>query len=224
MSGLTVDHVAKEFPTSSEPLVVLRDVSLALAAGQSAAILGPSGSGKSTLLHIVGALDEPTSGSVTLAGENAFALDAAGLARFRNRNIGFVFQDHYLLPQLTVLENVLIPALADGAPSTDTQARAKDLLNRVGLGERLDHRPAELSGGERQRTGVARALLLRPKLLLADEPTGNLDRTTGAAIGKLLIDMQQQEQAMLLVVTHSPELAALVQQRYELNDGRLIKH
>ncbi len=224
MSGHTVDHVAKEFPTRSEPLVVLRDVSLALAAGQSAAILGPSGSGKSTLLHIVGALDEPTSGSVTLAGENAFALDAAGLARFRNRNIGFVFQDHYLLPQLTVLENVLIPALADGAPSTDAQARAKDVLNRVGLGERLDHRPAELSGGERQRTGVARALLLRPKLLLADEPTGNLDRTTGAAIGTLLIDMQQQEQAMLLVVTHSPELAALVQQRYELNDGRLIKH
>lgn len=224
MSGLTVDHVAKEFPTRAEPLVVLRDVSLSLAAGQSAAILGPSGSGKSTLLHIVGALDEPTSGSVTLAGENPFALDAAGLARFRNRNIGFVFQDHYLLPQLTVLENVLIPALADGAPSAEVQARAKDLLARVGLGERLDHRPAELSGGERQRTGVARALLLKPKLLLADEPTGNLDRTNATAIGKLLIEMQRAEQAMLLVVTHSQELAALVQQRYELNDGRLVKH
>jgi lipoprotein-releasing system ATP-binding protein len=224
MSAFTVAHVAKEFPTRSEPLVVLRDVSLSLAAGQSAAILGPSGSGKSTLLHIVGALDEPTSGSVTLDGENAFALDAAGLARFRNRNIGFVFQDHYLLPQLTVLENVLIPALAEGAPSAEVQARAKDLLARVGLAERLEHRPAELSGGERQRTGVARALLLKPKLLLADEPTGNLDRTTGAAIGKLLIDMQQQERAMLLIVTHSPELAALVQERYELNDGRLVKH
>ena len=224
MSSLTVDHVAKEFPTRAEPLVVLRDVSLALAAGQSAAILGPSGSGKSTLLHIVGALDEPTSGSVTLAGENPFSLDAAGLARFRNRNIGFVFQDHYLLPQLTVLENVLIPALAGGAPSAEVQARAKELLARVGLGERLDHRPAELSGGERQRTGVARALLLKPKLLLADEPTGNLDRTTAAAIGKLLIDMQRQEQAMLLVVTHSPELAALVQERFELNDGRLSRH
>ena len=224
MSGLAIDHVAKEFPTRSEPLVVLRDVSLSLAAGQSAAILGPSGSGKSTLLHIVGALDEPTSGTVTLAGDNPFALDAAGLAKFRNRNIGFVFQDHYLLPQLTVLENVLIPALADGAPSAEVQSRAKDLLSRVGLGERLDHRPAELSGGERQRTGVARALLLRPKLLLADEPTGNLDRTTATAIGRLLIDMQQQEQAMLLVVTHSPELAALVQQRYELNDGTLVRH
>jgi lipoprotein-releasing system ATP-binding protein len=224
MSGLTVDHVAKEFPTRSEPLAVLRDVSMALGNGQSAAILGPSGSGKSTLLHIVGALDEPTSGSVTLAGENPFSLDATGLARFRNQNIGFVFQDHYLLPQLTVLENVLIPALADGAPSAEVQARAKDLLARVGLAERLDHRPAELSGGERQRTGVARALLLKPKLLLADEPTGNLDRKTGAAIGKLLIDMQRQEQAMLLIVTHSPELAALVQERYELNDGRLTRH
>jgi len=199
-------------------------VSLTLEAGQSAAILGPSGSGKSTLLHIVGALDEPTSGSVTLDGDNPFVLDAAGLARFRNQNIGFVFQDHYLLPQLTVLENVLIPALADGAPSAEIQARAKDLLARVGLAERLDHRPAELSGGERQRTGVARALLLKPKLLLADEPTGNLDRKTGAAIGKLLIDMQKQEQAMLLVVTHSPELAALVQERYELNDGTLVRH
>ena len=132
MSGLTVDHVAKEFPTRAEPLVVLRDVSLTLAAGQSAAILGPSGSGKSTLLHIVGALDEPTGGTVTLDGENAFTLDSAGLAKFRNRNIGFVFQDHYLLPQLTVLENVLIPALADGAPSAEVQARAKELLARVG--------------------------------------------------------------------------------------------
>ncbi|HUE73948.1 MAG TPA: ATP-binding cassette domain-containing protein, partial [Pirellulaceae bacterium] len=140
MSGLTVDHVAKEFPTRAEPLVVLRDVSLSLAAGQSAAILGPSGSGKSTLLHIVGALDEPTGGTVTLDGENAFTLDAAGLAKFRNRNIGFVFQDHYLLPQLTVLENVLIPALADGTPTAEIQARAKELLARVGLGERLDHR------------------------------------------------------------------------------------
>ncbi|HZL91123.1 MAG TPA: ATP-binding cassette domain-containing protein, partial [Pirellulaceae bacterium] len=139
MAGLIVEHVSKEFPTRSEPLVVLRDVSLSLEVGQNAAILGPSGSGKSTLLHIVGALDEPTQGSVTLAGENPFALHAAGLARFRNRNIGFVFQDHYLLPQLTVLENVLIPALADGAPSTDVQARAKELLTRVGLGERLDH-------------------------------------------------------------------------------------
>jgi lipoprotein-releasing system ATP-binding protein len=221
MSGLVVEHLAKEFPTRSEPLVVLRDVSLSLEAGQNAAILGPSGSGKSTLLHIVGALDEPTRGSVTLAGENPFTLDPAGLARFRNRNIGFVFQDHYLLPQLTVLENVLIPGLADGPPSAEVQSRAKELLGRVGLGERIDHRPAELSGGERQRAGVARALLLKPALLLADEPTGNLDRTNATAVGKLLIELQRQEQAMLLVVTHSQELAGLLQRQYELNDGKL---
>ena len=221
MSGLIVEHVAKEFPTRSQPLVVLRDASLSLSPGESAAILGPSGSGKSTLLHIVGALDEPTSGSVTLDGENPFALDAAGLAHFRNQNIGFVFQDHYLLPQLSVLENVLIPALADGSPTDATVARAKELISRVGLGERLDHRPAELSGGERQRAGVARALLLKPALLLADEPTGNLDRATAAAIGSLLIEMQRAEQAMLLVVTHSQDLAQLVGRQYELNDGRL---
>ena len=221
MAGLIVEHVAKEFPTRSEPLVVLRDVSLSLPPAESAAILGPSGSGKSTLLHIVGALDEPTSGSVTLAGENPFALDAAGLARFRNQNIGFVFQDHYLLPQLSVLENVLIPALADGSPTETTMSRAKELISRVGLGERLDHRPSELSGGERQRAGVARALLLKPALLLADEPTGNLDRTTAAAIGSLLIEMQRAEQAMLLVGTPSRDRARLMGRQYELNDGRL---
>jgi lipoprotein-releasing system ATP-binding protein len=222
MSGLIVEHVSKEFPARGEPLVILRDVSLSLDAGQNAAILGPSGSGKSTLLHIVGALDEPTQGSLTLGGQNPFSLDAAGLAKFRNQHIGFVFQDHYLLSQLTVLENVLIPALADGSPSEETIARAKELLARVGLAERLDHRPAELSGGERQRAGVARALLLKPALLLADEPTGNLDRANATAIGSLLVEMQKLEQAMLLVVTHSQELAGLLERRYELNDGRLI--
>src|SRR6478735_210558 len=160
MPDLVIDHVSKSFPTRAEPLVVLREVSLALSAGENAAILGPSGSGKSTLLHILGALDGPTSGTVTLRGQNPFELDEPGLAKFRNHNLGFIFQDHHLLPQLTVLENVLIPA-------------------------RAEHRPAELSGGERQRAGVARALLLKPLLLLADEPTGNLDRTNATAIGSL---------------------------------------
>ena len=222
MSDLIVDHLSKESPTRAEPLVVLRDVSLSLARGQNAAIIGPSGSGKSTLLHIIGTLDSPTSGSVTLAGENPFALDENGLARFRNRNIGFVFQDHHLLPQLSVLENVLIPAMAEGSPSRENVERAKDLLSRVGLAERLDHRPAELSGGERQRAGVARALLLRPALVLADEPTGNLDRKNAAAIGTLLIEMQKQENTMLLVVTHSTQLAEQLERRYELDEGRLI--
>jgi lipoprotein-releasing system ATP-binding protein len=222
MPDLIVDRVSKEFPTRGDPLVVLREASLALSAGENAAIVGPSGSGKSTLLFIVGTLDTPTSGSVTLRGEDPFALDEPGLARFRNRNIGFVFQEHYLLPQLSVLENVLVPALAEGPPSRQTVERAKELLGRVGLSERLAHRPAELSGGERQRAGVARAMLLRPALLLADEPTGNLDRRSAAAIGALLVEMQRAENTMLLVVTHSAELAGRLDRRLELDDGRLV--
>jgi lipoprotein-releasing system ATP-binding protein len=221
MADLQVDRVQKSFPTRGEPLVVLREASLRLRAGENAAILGPSGSGKSTLLHIIGGLDKPTSGSVTIAGQNPSELSEPDLARFRNRNIGFVFQDHFLLPQLTVLENVLIPALAEGPPTAEIVQRAQDLIGRVGLGQRMDHRPAELSGGERQRAGVARALLLKPALLLADEPTGNLDRTNAGGVGKLLLELQQQEQNMLLVVTHSTDLAALLQQRYEIDDGRL---
>src|SRR6478735_7888963 len=215
MPDLVIDHVSKSFPTRAEPLVVLREVSLALSAGENAAILGPSGSGKSTLLHILGALDSPTSGSVTLRGQNPFKLDEPGLAKFRNHNLGFIFQDHHLLPQLTVLENVLIPALAEGRPSGEQVQRAKDLIERVGLAERADHRPAELSGGERQRAGVARALLLKPALVLADEPTGNLDRKSAAAVGDLLIEMQREEQTMLLVVTHSVELAQRFERRFE---------
>jgi lipoprotein-releasing system ATP-binding protein len=221
MADLVVDRVTKEFPTRGEPLVVLREVSLELSAGQNAAILGPSGSGKSTLLHIIGTLDAPTGGSVRLKGEDPFALHERQLAHFRNRNVGFVFQDHHLLPQLTVLENVLIPALAEGTPDATTVARARELLGRVGLGERLEHRPAELSGGEKQRAGVARALLLKPALLLADEPTGNLDRTNAAAIGELLLKVQQEETTMLLVVTHSLDLARRFDKRFEIDDGAL---
>jgi lipoprotein-releasing system ATP-binding protein len=221
MADLVVDRVTKAFPTRGEPLVVLREVSLELSAGQNAAILGPSGSGKSTLLHIIGTLDAPTGGSVRLNGEDPFALDERQLAHFRNRNVGFVFQDHHLLPQLTVLENVLIPALAEGTPDAATVARARELLGRVGLGERLEHRPAELSGGEKQRAGVARALLLKPPLLLADEPTGNLDRTNAAAIGDLLLKVQQEETTMLLVVTHSLDLARRFDKRFEIDDGAL---
>jgi lipoprotein-releasing system ATP-binding protein len=221
MSTLVVQEVTKEYPTRAEPLVVLREVSLTLTAGQSLAIVGPSGSGKSTLLHIVGTLETPTAGSVTLDGENPFALDEPALAAFRNRHIGFVFQDHHLLPQLSVLENTLVPAMAEGSVAEPASARARELLERVGLGERLEHRPPELSGGERQRVGVARALLLRPRLLLADEPTGNLDRTNAVAIGRLLLEMQQREHAMLIVVTHSVELAGLFQRQLILDNGCL---
>ena len=207
MSGLVVTNVTKQFPTRGEGLTVLRGVSLACELGENVAILGPSGSGKSTLLHILGTLDRPTAGTVTLGGEDPFQLSEAGVASFRNRHVGFVFQDHHLLPQLSVLENVLIPTLAEGRPDEATVARARDLLARVGLSERLEHRPAELSGGERQRVGVARALIRQPKLILADEPTGNLDRTNALAVGRLLVDLQREEQAILVVVTHSADLA-----------------
>ena len=156
-----------------------------------------------------------------LHGTDPFAMSEPELAAFRNRHIGFVFQDHYLLPQLTVLENVLVPAMAEGAPSQETVERARNLLGRVGLAERMDHRPAELSGGERQRAGVARALLLKPALLLADEPTGNLDRKSAAAIGDLLIEMPRAEQTMLLTVTHSLDRAERFERRLEIDDGRL---
>ena len=221
MADLTVAGVGKQFPTRTKPLVVLRDASLAMSAGQNAAIIGPSGSGKSTLLHIIGTLDNPTSGSVTLDGVDPFGLLEPELASFRNHNIGFVFQDHHLLPQLSVLENVLVPAIADGTPATETVDRARNLLERVGLANRLEHRPAELSGGERERVAVARALIQAPKLVLADEPTGNLDRTNARAVAELLLDLQKQEQTMLLVVTHSLELAGLMERRFELDDGVL---
>lgn len=221
MPDLIVQDLVRSFPTRSEPLVVLRGCSLELNGGESAVIVGPSGSGKSTFLYIVGTLDRPTGGTVTLAGENPFALDEPRLAAFRNERIGFVFQDHHLLPQCTVLENVLVPALAAGGVSPELTERARELLARVGLGNRLEHRPAELSGGERQRTAVARALVRRPRLVLADEPTGNLDRTTAAAIGDLLLEMQAQEGTMLIVVTHSVELARRFERKYELDDGRL---
>jgi len=221
MSTLLVENLSKQFPTRGEPLVVLRGVSLELAAGQNVAIMGPSGSGKSTLLNILGTLEPPTSGRVLLDGVDPGTLDEPSLAALRNRKIGFVFQDHHLLPQCSVLENVLIPTIAAGPTQPETVKRARDLLERVGLGDRLEHRPAELSGGERQRTALARSLVNRPVLVLADEPTGNLDRTNAARVGQLLLEMQKQEGTMLIVVTHSPPLAALLERRFELENGEL---
>jgi lipoprotein-releasing system ATP-binding protein len=221
MVKLCVENVSKEFPTRGDPLVVLREVSLELEGGQNVAILGPSGSGKSTLLGIIGTLEPPSSGRVTLDGQDPAELNEPRLAAFRNRQIGFVFQDHYLLPQCSVLENVLVPTVAAGATQRAAFDRALMLLERVGLSPRLEHRPAELSGGERQRVALARALVNRPALLLADEPTGNLDRGTAARIGELLLELQQQEQMMLIVVTHSQRLAALMSRQLELDEGRL---
>ena len=201
--------------------MVLRNISLQLQSGENLAILGPSGSGKSTLLHLMGTLDTPTTGTITLGDENPFTLDEPQLAHFRNRRIGFVFQEHHLLPQLSALENVLVPCLAEGTPNEEMVSRARSLLDRVGLSERLEHRPAELSGGERQRVGIARALIHTPSLLLADEPTGNLDRTAATGITELLVQLQQQEDAILVVVTHSIELANGLQRRMELDNGNL---
>jgi len=222
--SLTVSHLCKDYPTRTGPLSVLRDVNLQLERGEALAVMGPSGSGKSTLLHILGTLDRPsrpTIGEVRLDGKDPFALSEPALADFRNRHIGFVFQDHYLLPQCSVLENVLIPTLVSREDRVGVEAWARQLLERVGLAQRLDHRPAELSGGERQRVAVARALIRRPVLLLADEPTGNLDRRTAQAVGQLLLELHREQQTILIVVTHSPELARLLPRQMEMSDGTL---
>jgi lipoprotein-releasing system ATP-binding protein len=221
-ADLVVDNIVKEYPTPGEPLRVLSGASFTLERGQNLAILGPSGSGKSTLLSILGTLEPPTSGVVRLAGEDPYALDEKALARFRSRRIGFVFQDHHLLPQCTVLENVLTPFLADGAATPADGERATALLARVGLSERLTHRPAELSGGERQRVAIARSLVREPMLILADEPTGNLDRTTARVITDLLLELQAERNTILIVVTHSAALAGALEKRMELDTGRLV--
>jgi lipoprotein-releasing system ATP-binding protein len=221
-ADLVVDEIVKEYPTPSEPLRVLDGVSLRLRRGENLAIVGPSGSGKSTLLSIIGTLEPPTTGEVRLAGQDPFTLDEEALAAFRSRQIGFVFQEHHLLPQCTVLENVLVPFLADGAATAADRDGAVQLLDRVGLAARLEHRPAELSGGERQRVAIARALVRGPTLLLADEPTGNLDRTTAHAITELLLELQRDAGTILIVVTHSTALADALGQRLELDAGRLV--
>ena len=217
---LEAKGLSKHYPTPRGPLPILTDVSLVLRRGDSASIVGPSGSGKSTLLYILGALDPPTSGVVTLDGENPFALPERELAAFRNTRVGFVFQDHLLLPQCTVLENVLVPTLvADSDPGATE--RAVGLLEQVGLKERIDHRPAELSGGERQRVALARALIREPLLLLCDEPTGNLDQGSAEAVSSLLFTLHKAQQTILVVVTHNESLADRCQSRYRLNELHL---
>jgi lipoprotein-releasing system ATP-binding protein len=221
---LNASSLTKSFATPRGALEILRDVSLSLDRGDAVAIMGPSGSGKSTLLYILGALDAPSSGTVTLEGQDPYRLSEREQAAFRNRAIGFVFQDHSLLPQCSVLENVLAPTLVAPAAernARDEESRARALLAQVGLAERLDHRPAELSGGEKQRAAVARALIRNPALVLCDEPTGNLDRAAADAVASLLLDLHRARQTMLVVVTHSAALAERFPRRYEMNEGRL---
>ncbi len=224
MSQLIARQLAKSYPTPAEPLSVLKGVNLELSRGESLAIVGPSGSGKSTLLAILGTLDSPTSGSLLIDGVDPFALAMPELAKFRAAKIGFVFQEHFLLPQCTLLENVLVPFLADGAAGSAEQDRARKLLDRVGLGNRLTHRPSELSGGERQRAAFARALVRQPLVVLADEPTGNLDAATAAEIGLMLLELQREQNTILIAVTHSAELAGRMQQQRRLEGGQLAPH
>ena len=221
--GLRVTDLHKEYPTPGEPLVVLRGVSLSLSPGESVAVVGPSGSGKSTLLNILGTLDRPTRGDVRLDGADPFALGVNDLARFRSERVGFIFQDHHLLPQCTAAENVLVARLAAGKVAKEHTDRAAELLRLVGLEGRATHLPAELSGGERQRVAIARALMNRPSLLLCDEPTGNLDPKTSAAVGELLRSVTDHAGAMLVVVTHSAALAEALPRRVRMAEGRLVE-
>jgi lipoprotein-releasing system ATP-binding protein len=220
---LIASHLSKEYDTARGPVHVLDDVSLEVARGDSLAIMGPSGCGKSTLLYMLGALERPSSGTVTLDDRNPYTLSDAHQATFRNQHVGFVFQDHLLLPQLSALDNVLAPTLVsrDSVGSATRTERARSLLDAVGLSTRIDHRPGELSGGERQRVAIARALIQEPSLVLCDEPTGNLDRASAEAVAELLVDLQRQHSIMLIVVTHSPALAARFPRRYELSDRAL---
>ena len=218
-TALEFDRVARSYDTEAGAVEVLRGISFSLDKGEAMAVTGPSGSGKSTLLHLAATLDTPSSGSIRIGGEAAHDLPERELAAFRSRRVGLVFQDHYLLPQYTMLQNVLLPTVAAGDGEGDTEGRARTLLERVGLGARVDHRPAQLSGGERQRAAIVRAVINRPSLLLCDEPTGNLDGETAGSVADLLLELHGDEESALIVVTHSQELAARLPRRVELRSG-----
>lgn len=217
---LEATNLSKSYPSPAGDLVVLRDVSLAMSPGDAACVMGPSGSGKSTLLYILGGLEPPTTGTVRLDATDPYQLKPEGLAAFRNREIGFVLQDHCLLPQCTVLENVLVPTLV-GEADKDAPERARTLLSQVGLADRMDHLPSALSGGEKQRAAIARALVREPRLVLCDEPTGNLDAETAHVVADLILRLHTQQHTMLLVVTHSETLGARFQRRWSMNRGVL---
>ena len=223
MPGARVDirSIAKSFELGGRLIEVLRGVDLTLEPGAMVAVVGSSGAGKSTLLHVMGALDRPTAGSVLYDGVDLSRMSASSLAAFRNQTIGFVFQFHHLLPDFTALENCAMPAFIARVDRSAALARAKKLLERVGIGERLQHRPGELSGGEQQRVALARALVLEPKVLLADEPTGNLDSRTGEEIHRLIVELNKERGMTMLVVTHNADMAARMPRRLRMLDGLL---
>jgi lipoprotein-releasing system ATP-binding protein len=222
MPDFVAEQIVKEFQTANGPLRVLDGIDLKLNRGQNLVVLGPSGSGKSTFLHIAGTLDSPSSGRLLINGQSPAGLSEPKLAEFRNQHIGFVFQEHHLLPQLTALENVLVPVIPHAGNHRGALERAKGLLEAVELTDRLEHRPGMLSGGERQRVAVARALICDPVLLLADEPTGSLDQKNAEIIGQLLLNIQRQSNMILICVTHSDRLASLFDQRVELQNGKFV--
>jgi lipoprotein-releasing system ATP-binding protein len=221
---ITVSGVSKTYDSPAGPVSVLNNLDLDVATGEAISIVGPSGSGKTTLLNILGALDKPTSGSVLIDGKAINELDESGAANFRNRSIGFIFQLHYLLPQCSVLENVLVPRLAGGWEETpeDSRDRAELLLNDVGLKDRMTHKPYQLSGGEQLRVAIARSLINNPKIILADEPTGSLDPVTGEKVADLLLQTNLGKGVALVVVTHNPGLAGKMKKAYRLDGGKLI--
>jgi len=221
---IKVDNLSKTYIKDGSKIEVLKDLDLIIPRGQSLAILGVSGAGKSTLIHILGTLDHPTSGSVLYDDINVFAWEKKKLAEFRNSTIGFVFQFHNLLPEFNSLENTMMPALIHGLSLREAKARAKVLLQEVGLGDRLNHKPGELSGGEQQRVAVARALIMKPEIILADEPTGNLDSETGKRIENILVDLNKNKQITLVVVTHNKSLADRMSQKIRLSDGRIYNY
>jgi lipoprotein-releasing system ATP-binding protein len=221
---IKVDNLSKTYIKDGSKIEVLRDLDLIIPRGQSLAILGVSGAGKSTLIHILGTLDHPSSGSVLYDDINVFAWEKKRLAEFRNSTIGFVFQFHNLLPEFNSLENTMMPALIHGLSLREAKARAKVLLQEVGLGDRLNHKPGELSGGEQQRVAVARALIMKPEIILADEPTGNLDSETGKKIENILVDLNKNKQITLVVVTHNKSLADRMSQKIRLSDGRIYNY
>ena len=221
-SAVEVTNVSKSFVHSGRTINVLHGISFALEPGEMAAIVGASGVGKSTLLHVLGTLDLPTSGSLKINGEEITTMSAARLSEFRNREIGFVFQFHHLLPEFTALENVMMPCLINRMSASKARAAASDILKSVGLGSRLPHKPGELSGGEQQRVALARAMVMRPSILLADEPTGNLDSKTGAEIHELFLDLNRERGSTMLIVTHNLELASLMPRCLRMVDGGIV--
>ena len=219
---IDIQHLTKRFRHRGKTLTVLEDMDFRVYRGDRIAVMGPSGAGKSTLLQVIGTLDEPTSGSIIFDGEDLFTKSSSELAHFRNTEIGFVFQFHHLLPEFTALENVALPGLIARMPRAEAEDRAEELLGKVGLAERLHHQPGELSGGEQQRVAIARALFMKPRLLMADEPTGNLDLKTGAGIHAVLRELNEETGVTVIVVTHDPRLAEEMPIKLVLDDGRLL--